>query len=67
MTLSEASRANLGYGKPGESLQTRARVFEVIRRGFGFGPKDATAGDGKARVSPARGPVRRHAKGSGKQ
>lgn len=67
MTLSEASRANLGYGKPGESLQTRARVFEVIRRGFGFGPKDATAGDGKARVSSARGPVRRHAKGSGKQ
>lgn len=43
LTISEASRANLGYGRANERLQTRARVFDVVRRGCGFGRDDAEA------------------------
>ncbi|MCC6853387.1 MAG: helix-turn-helix transcriptional regulator [Comamonadaceae bacterium] len=38
LTIAEASRTNLGYGRRGEQLQARNQVFDVVRRAFGFAP-----------------------------
>lgn len=47
LTISEAARANLGYGKPGQGRKVRARAFDVVRRGL------EPAAAGKARASRA--------------
>lgn len=52
LTVAEASRANLGYGRPGEHLKTRAQVYAVVRRAFGFAPVKAA---GSARPAARRG------------
>ncbi|MBE7417595.1 MAG: helix-turn-helix transcriptional regulator [Ideonella sp.] len=38
LTISEASRANLGHGRRGEHLQTRAQILGVVRRAFALAP-----------------------------
>ncbi len=40
LTISEASRANLGYGKPGRGRKVRARAFEVVKRGLASAASD---------------------------
>jgi len=54
LTVAEASRANLGYGKPGEHLKTRAQVYAVVRRAFGLAP----AKRGPTTRRPARAAAR---------
>jgi len=44
LTISEASRANLGHGRPGEHLQTRTRILGVIQRAFQLAPAKRGAG-----------------------
>ena len=53
LTVAEASRANLGYGRPGEHVKTRAQVYTVVRRAFGFAP--AKAAGGASRTGPRSG------------
>lgn len=38
LTISEASRANLGHGRRGEHLQTRTQILGVIQRAFVVAP-----------------------------
>ena len=44
LTISEASRANLGHGRPGEHLQTRTRILAVIQRAFQLAPAKRAVG-----------------------
>ncbi len=50
LTISEASRANLGYGKPGQGRKVRARAFDILKRGLDAA---ATGNAAKERASRA--------------
>lgn len=54
LTLRDASRANLGYHRPGGGIEARARVFDVINRGFGFAPIAEAAPVTGAAVTPLK-------------
>lgn len=47
LTIAGASRANLGHGTRGEQRETRARVFDVVKRAFGFGGGNGIPGAGE--------------------
>jgi AcrR family transcriptional regulator len=64
LTIAGASRANLGHGTRGEQRETRARVFDVVKRAFGFGARNATSGVGKSKDAAARNRAPRRAAGS---
>ncbi len=59
LTVAQASRANLGYGRPGEHLKTRAQVFDVVRRAFGFAPAKRGSSARSAARATARAPAAR--------
>ncbi len=48
LTISEASRANLGHGKPGQGRKVRTRAFNVVKRGLGRAPASPTSGGDEA-------------------
>lgn len=50
LTISEASRANLGHGRPGQGPKARARAFDVVKRGLDAA---ASVNPGKARSGRA--------------
>lgn len=61
LTIGEASRANLGHGRSREHLGTRAQVFDVIRRGFGFASGTGSPVAGESRAATLHEPPQRRA------
>lgn len=55
LTISEASRANLGHGKPGQGRKVRTRAFNVLKRGLGRVPVSPTSGGDEAVAEPVVG------------
>ncbi|GMV02444.1 MAG: TetR/AcrR family transcriptional regulator [Burkholderiaceae bacterium] len=66
LTIAGASRANLGHGTRGEQRETRTQVFDVVKRAFGFGARDAPPGVGRSKGAAARNRTPRRAAGSNK-
>lgn len=66
LTIAEASRANLGHGTRGEHRETRAQVFDVVKRAFGFGAGKGSSGVGKSSDAATRRRAPRKAAGSHK-
>ncbi|MCC6250357.1 MAG: helix-turn-helix transcriptional regulator [Rubrivivax sp.] len=63
LTISEASRSNLGHGRRGEHLQARGQVYAVLKRAFGFAPAQRASATRASRTvaapAAARPPGRR--------
>ena len=64
LTIAEASRANLGHGTRSEHRATRAQVFDVVRRAFGFEARDASSGAARPGQAAALRPAPRKRTGS---
>jgi AcrR family transcriptional regulator len=59
LTISEASRANLGYGKPGHGRKVRARAFDVVKRGLDAAACAKTRGSRASAVEPTERATKR--------
>ncbi|ODS98518.1 MAG: hypothetical protein ABS56_04855 [Lautropia sp. SCN 69-89] len=66
LTIAGASRANLGHGTRGEQRETRAQVFDVVKRAFGFGARNGSSRVGKPKGAGTRGRAPRQTAGSNK-
>ncbi len=65
LTISEASRANLGYGGRGEHLQIRSEIFSVVKRAFGLRPARRVAGAREPQRAASRSTGARKARRAG--
>ncbi|MCL4745536.1 MAG: TetR/AcrR family transcriptional regulator [Burkholderiaceae bacterium] len=55
LTISQASRANLGHGRPSQGRHVRTRAFDVIKRGLGRASASPASGGDAAAAEPVAG------------